>query len=151
MYFNSEVGVRMKNLEHNIQSAFIEWCRLNEKKYPELSTIYAVPNGEYRPIAVAKRLKAEGVRAGVPDICLPVGKPIWIGRYDRIYFNALYIEFKAPKGRLSKVQRIVGHNLAVYGNLVVVAWGFEAARDAVISYLAGEMPKFEDKRLERVK
>ena len=143
----------VNNLEHLTQSAFIQWCRLSEKKHPELATIFAIPNGEYRPISVAKRLKAEGVRAGVPDLLLPVDRCLIKDDSNECgwgMYNALYIEFKAPGGHLSKAQRIVGHNLAVSGNLVVVVWSSEAAIEVVESYLGGEMPKFKKKYIERI-
>ena len=58
--------------EHDVQVQCIEWCRLNEKNYPNLDRIYAIPNGGMRNIIVAMKLKREGVRKGVPDLCLPV-------------------------------------------------------------------------------
>lgn len=138
----------MNNREHQEQVAFIHWCRLNEKKYPELQTIFAVPNGDKRHISVAKRLKAEGVRAGVPDIVLPVARDFYMG--IDCQFNSLFIEFKTPKGRLSKAQKVLLPKLALQGNLVIVAYSCAAAIEVVEAYLSGEMPKLQNKRIERV-
>lgn len=44
--------------EHDEQKALIKWAR---SKGIEL--LFAIPNGGYRAISVAKRLKAEGVKA----------------------------------------------------------------------------------------
>jgi hypothetical protein len=53
----------------------------------------AIPNGELRHPNVAKRLKDEGVKPGVADICflLEFGQSAWL-------------ELKAPRGRLSDEQ-----------------------------------------------
>ncbi len=150
-------GAVVKPTEHEIQSAFIEWVRYNEKKYPELSTLFAIPNGELRKISVAKRLKKEGVKAGVLDICLPVSRSMFKNdpTCDSIYieiimYHSLYIEFKRPGGRLSRPQQEVGTNLVKYGNLVLVVWSTDAAIEAVTAYLSGEMPTFRKKYLERI-
>ena len=42
-------------------------------QHREISALlYAVPNGGYRNAREAARFKAEGVRSGVPDLCLAV-------------------------------------------------------------------------------
>ena len=61
-----------RNPEHESQVAVINWCRMARKDYPEAQRIFAIPNGGARHVAVAIKLKAEGVRQGVPDLCLPV-------------------------------------------------------------------------------
>ena len=116
----------MKDIEHQHQVALMKWCKLQESVYPELALIYAVPNGGQRHIAVAAKLKAEGVRAGVPDICLPVAR----GGY-----HALYVELKAPKGRCSPAQIEWQGKLSAAGNHAVTCWGWESARDAIVRYL----------------
>lgn len=79
-----------RNLESGIQRAFVKWCAYNLKRYPRLDMAYAVPNGGARNAVTGAILKAEGVRKGVPDWCLPVrGKDGYSG---------LYIEFKTEKG-----------------------------------------------------
>ena len=49
-----------------------------------------------RDIRTAANLKKEGVKRGVPDICLPVSR----GKY-----HGLYIEMKAGKNKPSKEQK----------------------------------------------
>jgi hypothetical protein len=101
---------------------------------PEFGMLYAVANGGMRNIITATRLKAEGVRAGVPDLCLPVARQGW---------HALYIELKAPKvpgstkraGRLSPAQVYWGRRLVQAGNMWIVAHGWEEAREAIETYL----------------
>ena len=81
---------------------------------------------------VATKLKAEGVKAGQPDLVLPVA---------RRGFHSLYIETKVPKTLVSektyptKLQRTVMKALAVEGNLVVVCWGSIAIQKVLEFYL----------------
>ena len=84
--------------EHDEQVAVFEWAELMAERYPALNLLYAVPNGARTSMSVAKRLKAEGLRRGVPDICLPVSSHY--DEYDQTY-HALYIEMKRPGGKVS--------------------------------------------------
>lgn len=66
--------------------------RLHEPQHPELRWFFHVPNGGARSKAAAGKLKAAGVRPGVPDYLLPVavrGVDFWRG---------LAIELKRTKG-----------------------------------------------------
>ena len=58
--------------EHLHQKALFEWADRMEGAWPELRLMYAIPNGGLRTKAQAGKLKAEGVKPGVPDIHLPV-------------------------------------------------------------------------------
>ena len=75
--------------EHEEQVAVFNWIVLMSQKYPGLENAFAIPNGGHRHKATAARLKAEGVRAGVPDILIPVARKIYHG---------LFVEMKV-KGR----------------------------------------------------
>ena len=86
----------MKDEEHQIQKAYFEILAWNEKDFPYLKYIFAIPNGGHRPISVAKKMKAEGVRRGVPDIFIPVGFGLY--RYGK------WLETKTAKGVMSKEQ-----------------------------------------------
>lgn len=55
---------------------------------PELARLFAIPNGGQRDKITAGKLKAEGVKPGVPDIFLPVPRHVWAG---------LFVEMKRPK------------------------------------------------------
>lgn len=122
--------------EHIEQKNLVEWAEIMAKKNPELRTLYAVPNGGDRHPATAARLKAEGVKPGVPDLVLPVA---------RGGFHALYIEMKRQHGgRLAWPQKWWHSILAEQGNKVEVCHGFDEARRAIEDYLK-QPAKSEDK------
>ena len=73
--------------EHQEQSAVIGWWRSAHSQYnlPEFA-LFAIPNGGARDVITGARLKAEGVRKGVVDLCLPVqshGFHGWWGELKR--------------------------------------------------------------------
>ena len=117
--------------EHQIQCAFIEWCRYNEKRFPALKLGFAVPNGGGRSKAQAGRLKAEGVRPGVPDWMLPVSTSIHVG---------LALEFKSPTGRTSKAQHDFIALLRSAGWMVDVCRSVDTAIEVTTNYLARLTP-----------
>ena len=120
----------MKNLESQTQRAFIKWCRLNEKKFPQLKLLFAIPNGGKRNVITASILKAEGALAGVPDICLP---------YASNGYTSLWIEFKSPKGVLSPAQKDYIGLLISNGHAVYVCTDWQEAAEIVVKYLNGEL------------
>lgn len=112
--------------EHEEQVKLINHCKDHEEKYPELALIHAVPNGGARHPAVAAKLKAEGVKAGVPDLFLPA---------PRCSAHGLYIELKAKGGKVSDKQRTMMAALARQGYACIVAYGWENAWAEIESYL----------------
>lgn len=110
------------------QTALFRWAAMAKGRYPELELMYAVPNGGSRNPIEGRHLKEQGVRAGVPDICLPV---------PAMSYTALYIEMKRTKGgRLSNEQRWYLAMLQKYGAKAIVCEGWEQARLAIMEYLA---------------
>lgn len=113
--------------EHYEQVMLMKWAALNRGTFPELDLLYAVPNGGHRHITVAQRLKAEGVKPGVPDLCLPVA---------RHGFHALYIEMKKRVGgKVSAEQVKWKAALESQGNCVHICKGWEEAKDIITKYL----------------
>lgn len=95
-------------------------------QYPQ-HIIYAVPNGGARNPTTGAMLKREGVRRGIPDLCIPIAR----GGY-----NSLYIELKNGKaGRLSDEQKNVIDYLRRQGHKVEVARDFEGFREIVNNYI----------------
>ena len=118
----------MRQPEHLEQCALFRWAGYQAKARPELALMFAIPNGGHRHPATAARLKAEGVKAGVPDICLPVAK----GEY-----HGLFIELKAGRNKPTPTQVQWHARLSYQGYRVTVCWGWEAAREAIEEYLTG--------------
>lgn len=77
------------------QTNVIRWSMIHRDHYPELALLFHIPNGGSRDPREAAHMKEQGVKPGVPDLCLPVPR----GRY-----HGLYIEMKTPTGRTSKDQ-----------------------------------------------
>lgn len=97
--------------------------------WPELEWLFHVPNGGARARKTAGALKAEGVKPGVPDYLLPVGRGGYVG---------LALELKTAKGRVSPEQCEWLAHLAAQGWQAVVARGWEQAWDVVRDYMALE-------------
>ena len=127
--------------EHTHQVQVLLWANLMAKrKYPMLRWLYAVPNGGARHPVVAAKLKAEGVKPGVPDLCLPYPKMMEVQLGQPLYnVCGLYIEMKTltPKGRLSDDQKEWIAYLKGVGYKVVVCWNADEAIQAIGEYLNG--------------
>lgn len=113
--------------EHTEQANLFEWAALQTNVMPELEWLYAVPNGGKRHIAVAAKMKAEGVKAGVPDVVLPAARGGYFG---------LYIEMKVDGRKPSKSQKKWLKYLISAGYHAVVCNGFYEAKDMLVWYLA---------------
>jgi ADP-heptose:LPS heptosyltransferase len=119
--------------EEEEQIALFRWISYAQNFLPELQLLYHIPNGGYRSTTEAKRFKAAGVKAGIPDLHLPVARVVNGKRY-----NSLYIELKVGKNTPSKQQKEVISKLKEAGNAVVVCYGSEQAQQALSEYLAGD-------------
>lgn len=112
--------------EHANQVALFAWAALNFSRFPELRSMFAIPNGGKRDKITAAHLKAEGVKAGTSDIFLPVPRSKWHG---------LFLELKVGKNKPTEDQMtfLLAMRRAGYGACWIVGW--EAARDILIWYL----------------
>ena len=118
--------------ERGEQAALFEWAALQSGAYPELRLLYHIPNGGYRNLLEAAHLKALGVKAGLPDIHLPVA---------RGGFHGLYIELKRPKGgRTTKEQREWLDALKEQGYLAAICPGCGEAAALLLEYLKLKTP-----------
>lgn len=133
--------------EHAEQCAVMTWARLHEKRWPALRLLHAVPNGaffggEFKtfasgkkvPVAAirARKLKAEGLREGVPDLCLPVPSD---DKMAGIY-NGLYIEMKRRRGGVSSpMQTWWRQGLTLMGYRAELCHGAEEAIDVLKSHV----------------
>lgn len=120
----SAISVPTESVE---QQCLFRWAEFQSGRYPELKLLYHVPNGGSRKKSEAGRFKAEGVKAGVPDLCLPVAR----GGY-----HGLYIELKRLKhSKTSEDQKAWIEKLNEQGYCAVVCKGWEAAAKVITEYL----------------
>lgn len=123
-----EEGVPTEDEE---QMAVVRWAELMQSRWPELQWLFHIPNGGKRGKIEAARFKAMGVKAGVPDLCLPVPK----GGY-----HGLYIEMKRRKGgRVSRDQREWIDGLRKNGYCVYRCDGCHQAQYVLEAYVRGRL------------
>lgn len=102
------------------QEAFIEWCEWNKV------LIFAIPNGGSRHPAEAMNLKRQGVKAGVPDLFIPIAS----GEY-----HGLFIEMKYGKNKPTESQRLWIEVLKRQGYETAVCWSCGEAITTTTNYL----------------
>jgi len=113
--------------ESEEQKMLFQWAGFSEGRYPELRLLHHIPNGGKRGKAEAGRFKAQGVKPGVPDICLPVARFGWHG---------LYIELKRTNGsKVSAEQKWWLAMLEAQGYKAIVCMGSKEAVIAIQDYL----------------
>lgn len=118
--------------EHSHQTALFCWRNSVLPQWPDLEWMHAIPNGGKRDAVTANRLKMEGVKPGISDVCLP---------FPRRGYHSFYIEMKKPKmpgkpaGKESDDQKKFGAFLLLNGSLYKCCWTWEEARDAVEWYM----------------
>lgn len=112
--------------EGSQQKALMAWAALSVGKYPQLKWLVHIPNGGTRNIREAVELKAQGVKAGVPDLMLP-----WPNRS----FAGLFIEMKYGRNKTSTEQDEWLAYLSSVGYMTSVQWDWIGARDLLLDYL----------------
>lgn len=110
------------------QRVIFQWAGMMAGRHPELVLLHHIPNGGSRDPREARNLRLQGVKPGVPDICLPVA---------RKGYHGLYIELKRRQGgRASEEQRQWINALNENGYLAWVCQGAEDAIDLITEYLS---------------
>ena len=117
----------MRASETTEQIKLFNWARVYEDIIPELRLLYHVPNEGKRSQSGGQILKAAGLKAGVPDVCLPVA---------RRSFNSLYVEMKFGKNKPTKSQKDFMGALEKEGAKVAVCYSAEEAREMIRWYLS---------------
>ncbi len=122
--------------ESQIQGEFFTRIKYLEVKYPQLKLLHAVPNqglSGKRGVIHTRKLKAEGLRPGYPDLCYPVKS----GGY-----NSLHIEYKTPKGSLQPSQKTMLRDLVkLGGSCCCICKSADIGVEVVAWYLNGADPK----------
>ena len=97
------------------QRDFVAWFRKNHPQH----WIFAVPNGGFRNVVTAARMKLEGLSAGVPDLFIPS--------------LHMFIEMKREGGKLSENQIKWIDYLSKQDYNCIVAYSFEDAKTKIES------------------
>jgi hypothetical protein len=120
--------------EHMEQCAFFCCLQIASEYYPQLNAAFAIGNGGSRGDTEMSRkiaggkMKAEGVKPGVPDVCVPIP----VGKYA-----GLFIEFKRLNGvpsDVSKDQEEWIANLSGVGYRVDVCYGWKHGMKTIREY-----------------
>lgn len=121
---------------------------------PEVEWAFHVPNGGHRHISVAAQLKQQGVKAGVPDILIPVPSIVLMDtKTAALYTQAnrlkapmnyigLAIELKVGTNRPSNEQKRWQARFQQSGWRAVVCYGWEAAATETLMYFGQDLAKF---------
>jgi hypothetical protein len=113
------------------------WANVAKEWLPQIDLMFAIPNGGERNKAVASRLKAEGVKPGVPDIFLPVARHGAAG---------LFIELKRiksvdkTKGVVSTDQTEWQKKLRGSGYWCAICYGWLEVKQLLLWYLLEGRP-----------
>lgn len=135
--------VRPRHLEDDFQRQVIETVRYSMRynDRPLTDWLYAVPNGGKRDAREAARLKAQGVKAGVNDLVLP----IMAGG-----FGGLYVELKVGKNTLSDLQLDFHQRAREGGQCVVTCWTLQHVIQVISGYMLKAPGKFEHRNASSI-
>jgi len=124
--------LKEKRTEHQEQVEVVKYLKKNKILH------YAVPNGANKSRTAQRQFSAEGLMAGVPDLCIPVSNK---------YYHGLYIEMKRRPKRLKNGKKSVTHTkvspeqekwlreLNERGYYAVVCYGEDEAIEIIDEYM----------------
>lgn len=109
------------------QAALMRWAMYQQGKWPEMDMLYHVPNEGKRSRVTGGQMKQQGMKKGVPDLCLPVPRGAWHG---------LYIEMKKRQDA-TPTQDQADWLDKLHGQGYCVCWcrGWEEAAQAITDYM----------------
>jgi hypothetical protein len=113
--------------EDEEQITLVAWVRVHTGKWPMLQWFIHVPNGGKRHIIEAVKFKRFGVKPAFPDNVL---------FYPHHGYGAWVCELKALDGKPTAAQRQMKKDLCALGYDADIYYGWQAARDGLLRYLA---------------
>lgn len=123
-YCGVNIRKKHKGEEHKLQVSMMNWFRL---QYPSMHhNLFAIPNGGRRDAITGRRLKEEGVLAGVSDL-------IFLKRNR--HYGALLIETKTRKGTQRNSQKEWESKITEDGYKYVVVRSLDEFIKVVNDYL----------------
>ena len=127
----------MKHTESRSQQAVIRWWKYAHRGLgvADERMLFSVPNGGQRNAVTGAILKAEGCRAGVPDLFLSVMRAHpTIDKGERVR-GGLFIEMKRLGGRSTEAQQQMQELLCAAGYTVAVCHSTDEAIRTIETYL----------------
>ena len=121
-------GRGLKISEHELQCACVRMFHMKHKG----ALIWATPNGGQRHIAVAAKMRKEGVLPGVPDLFIPEAR----GGY-----HGLFVEMKSGKNKATPAQVQIMGQLHERGYKCEVVNSLEYFDAVTSAYLRGDIKK----------
>lgn len=121
----------MNNREHLEQVALFNWWSYESaRRGIDPRALAAIPNqgrsGGWKAARRGAYMKAEGVRAGMPDLALFIPSQ---------GYHGLFIELKAEGGRVSPAQNEMMKLLSEHGYVCLISFGWADAKNQIIGYL----------------
>lgn len=121
--------------EHSQQTALLSAVAQLAQVNPQLKWLFAIPNGGDRNMAVAANMKAEGVRAGVADLLLPVASN---------GYHGFFVEMKRRDGGTQSDKQLEFERFVVAeGYLYAVFHNWIEALKALLWYLNMSIDKLQ--------
>lgn len=108
--------------EHIEQVRLVNWFRDNFKEPDYI--IFSVPNGGFRGIKEAKRLKDEALKSGVSDLIILTHNKV------------IFLEMKKLNGKLSDKQKEFNENVEYLGFISIVCYGASDASEKILKELS---------------
>lgn len=119
--------------------ALFDFLARIEGREPDVRWAFHCPNGEKRDKATAAKLKRMGVRAGVPDILMPITNATPIGGE---FFVGLAIELKAGKNTVTDEQGAWLECLQLNGWCTHVVYDWVDAARIIVRWVGGDAAEF---------
>lgn len=121
-----KVRRKRNNEEEQHQEALFKWLSNWSPSIRDVT--FHTPNGGFRSISEARRLKRQGVTPGIPDICMLIP---WNG------YHGLFIELKSRNGELTQQQQLKINRLRKLGYRCEVCYSWFEAMGIIKDYLKG--------------
>ena len=138
--WDAYLASKQPKTEHALQVAVVNWCRSLEARNIVKERFAAIPNGAFlagnpgRRAAQASKLKAEGMRSGMPDLIVwkgSKGTPFISGEVGRV----LWLELKnGKKGVVSPEQKAIHADLIDNGFTVKIIRTLDDAKAAITEF-----------------
>ena len=115
----------IKSSESLEQQKVFAWAKIVSYMYHDIDLMYHIPNEGKRTCYTGGKMKKEGLKRGVSDICLPVPS----GKY-----SGLYIEMKYGKNKPTAEQENFLRRINKLGYASCVCYSGEEAIDKIKYY-----------------